>query len=166
MAAGRTLIDGVYKRIKGGNMLVDGVSKKIKCGKVLIDGIERTISFPAPIPVTITTSAGLNYEKNYAYVVYNGKNHYPDETLTIESWDVVKVVVKASKTGSGISTLMNIRLNGETVVKGTKDTSEISYDYTPSANAASVTIKLARAPAFQGIVFSAEITENDAGVEK
>ena len=157
--AGRTLIDGVYKRIKGGNMLVDGVSKKIKCGKVLIDGIERTISFPAPIPVTITTSAGSQYNENYAYVVYNGKNHYPGETLTIVSWEGVKVVVKASKTGSGFSTLMKINLNGETVVRGTKNTSEISYDYTPSANATSATINLMRAPALQGIVFSAEITE-------
>lgn len=157
--AGRTLIDGVYKRIKGGNVLEDGVSKKIKCGKVLIDGIEKTISFPAPIPVTITTSAGLNYEKNYAYVVYNGKNHYPDETLTIVSWDVVKVVVKASMTGPGSSALMRINLNGETVVRGTRDTSEISYDYTPSANATSATINLVRAPAYQGIAFSAEITE-------
>lgn len=153
------MIDGVYKRIKGGNMLVDGVSKKIKRGKVLIDGIERTISFPAPIPVTITTSAGLNYEKNYAYVVYNGKNHYPGETLTIESWDVVKVVVKASKAGTGISTNMRIELNGEIVVRGTTDTSEISYDYTPSANATSATINLMRAPALQGIVFNAKITE-------
>lgn len=157
--AGRTLIDGVYKRIKGGNVLEDGVSKKIKCGKVLIDGIEKTISFPAPIPVTINTSAGLQYDKNYAYVVYNGENHYPGETLTIVSWDVVKVVVKASKTGSGSSTLMKINLNGETVVRGTKDTSEISYDYTPSANATSATINLMRAPALQGIVFNAEITE-------
>lgn len=164
--AGRTLIDGVYKRIKGGNVLEDGVSKKIKCGKVLIDGIERTISFPVPIPVTITTSSGLHYDKKYAYVVYNGKNHYPGETLTIESWDVVKVVVKASKAKSGISTRMNIKLNGETVVSGTKDTSEISYDYTPSANATSVTINLVNAQALQGIAYRAEITGNDAGVEK
>lgn len=160
MAAGRTLIDGVYKRIKGGNVLEDGVSKKIKCGKVLIDGIERTISFPAPIPVTIITNTGYYYDKKYAYVVYNGEEFYPGETLTIESWDVVKVVVKASRTGSGISTRMNIKLNGETVVSGTKDTSEISYDYTPSANATSATINLADAQdPQQNRVFRAEITE-------
>ena len=159
MAAGRTLIDGVYKRIKGGNMLVGGVSKKIKCGKVLIDGIERTISFPAPIPVTITTSAGLHYKEEYAYVVYNGKNHYPGETLTIESWDVVKVVVKASKAGSGISTKMRIELNGEIVVRGTTDTSQISYDYTPSANATSATIDLFNAQSLSGTAFGAKITE-------
>ena len=156
--AGRTLIDGVYKRIKGGNMLVGGVSKKIKCGKVLIDGIERTISFPVPIPVTIITGSVL-YQKTYAYVVYNGENHYPGETLTIESRDVVKVVVKASKAGSGISNRMSIKLNGETVVSGTKDTSEISYDYTPSANATSATIKFIRAPIMNGTAFGAKITE-------
>lgn len=156
--AGRTLIDGVYKRIKGGNVLEDGVSKKIKCGKVLIDGIERTISFPVPIPVTIITGSAL-YQKTYAYVVYNGENHYPDETLTIESRDVVKVVVKAIKTGQG----MSIKLNGETVVSGTKDTSEISYDYTPSANAMSATIDLVFARAPQGIVGRAEITEMTRG---
>ena len=159
MAAGRILIDGVYKRIKGGNMLVGGVSKKIKCGKVLIDGIERTISFPAPIPVTITKNAGQPYNEKYAYVVYNGEKHYPDETLTIESWDVVKVVVKASKAGSGISDLMSIELNGEIVVRGTIHTSEISYDYTPSANATSATIKFIRAPIMNGTAFGAKITE-------
>ena len=157
------MIDGVYKRIKGGNMLVGGVSKKIKCGKVLIDGIERTISFPAPIPVTITKSAGQPYNEKYAYVVYNGEKHYPDETLTIESWDVVKVVVKASKAGSGISNLMSIELNGEIVVRGTIDTSEISYDYTPSANAMSATIDLVFARAPQGTVGRAEITEMTRG---
>lgn len=45
MAAGKTLIGGTAKTIKGGKTLIGGTAKTIKSGKTLIGGTAKTIKF-------------------------------------------------------------------------------------------------------------------------
>lgn len=153
--AGKTLINGVARTITGGTDLIDGVSRKRKSGKVLVNGVARTIVFAEPYNISITGTT--NYESAYAYVVYKGTQHYADETITVNAGDSVTVVVKATKAGSGVSTKMYINLNGSEVAAGTAASAELSYEYTPKADA---TIEFKRkAGGLTGYSFAADITE-------
>ncbi len=129
--AGRTLIDGVYKTIKGGNALVDGVSKKIKCGKVLIDGVSHNI--PLANVLTLTTEVS-NFPIDGGYVTYNGK-HYPGETLLVSAAERVVVTVTTGAVGSGWSDKMYVKLNRTIVAQGAGFSASTTYTYTPASDA-------------------------------
>lgn len=109
--AGRTLIDGVYKTINGGNALVDGVSKKIKCGKVLINGVSHEIEFDQAVTIT------GNPNRTYAYArTEDGETVSSTGVINVPLGDYVTVYVNADNTQYG--SYATIKHNGTVVATG------------------------------------------------
>ena len=122
--AGRTLIDGVYKRIKGGNMLVNGVGKKVKCGEVLINGVAHKIGFDQTV-----TIPGQPYG-TYAYVTYSGGTIRNTGTIEVPSGDYVTVHVKADNWQYG--SYAKIKHNGTVVASGGSSDTNANYSFAPT----------------------------------
>lgn len=122
--AGRTLVNGVDKTIKGGNMLVDGVNKKVKCGKVLINGIAHEIGFDQAITITGKPHG------TYAYVTYSGGKASSVGTISVPGGDSVVVHVRADNWQYG--GYATIKHNGTTVAIGSSSNLTPSYSFTPT----------------------------------
>nr|DAF74965.1 MAG TPA: hypothetical protein [Caudoviricetes sp.] len=127
--AGRTLIDGVYKTIKGGNALVDGVSKKIKCGKVLIDGVSHNIPLENVLTLTSQVTGVIGA------VIYNGNVYSHGSIVLVSAGDGVTVMVGLARGNSEVSPKMYIKLNGKVVARGSGNIKEVTYSYRPASDA-------------------------------
>lgn len=148
--AGRTLIDGVYKTITGGNMLVDGVSKKIKCGKALIDGVVREIRFDRKITITGTPDSRRAY-----IITEDGQTVSKTGIINVPSGSYVNVYVAAiTSTAYEYAT---IKHNGKVVASGGIYTGTASYAF-PAKQAATIKFYRRRSSSGQDIAYAAEIT--------
>lgn len=155
--AGRTLIDGVYKTIKGGNALVDGVSKKIKCGKVLVEGVVRKITLAYVLEII---SSETDIPMGLAFVQReDGSANYAGATIVANAGETVTVVVGTYTTGAGWSDKMYVKLNGTIVAQGGKFSKGLTYQYTPNSDATIKFICVARDVGGKK-TFAAEIVES------
>lgn len=146
--AGRTLIDGVYKRIKGGNVLEDGVSKKIKCGKVLINGVAHKIGFGQTVTIT-----GKPHVK-YAYATYSGGAISAPGVIKVPPGDYVTVHVQADNNQYG--SYVKIKHNGTVVARGGSSDTSAYYSFAPTKAATIRFYKSYDQPPFTA--YAAEIT--------
>lgn len=124
----KVLINGTAYTVAGGDTLVSGTKYQLWGGKTLINGAAYDISFaPATVEITITKDGAIAGAE--AYVQYNGRK-YESGTITISASDSVLVYVKTKIYNS-------LYVNDAFITSA----EELSYTYTPTAGAASATIK-------------------------
>lgn len=91
MAAGKTLIGGTAKTIKGGKTLIGGTAKTIKSGKTLIGGTAKTIKFSS---YTIAQEGSYGFTKgsvtNPNSALYDGVYQSTNKAVN-SSYSVVKI---------------------------------------------------------------------------
>ena len=123
----KTLIDGTLYDLKGGKCLVGGTDYSVKKGRTLVNGTAYEIKFkPSEYTITMTGSGGK--------ITYNGVEQ--NGTFTVTAGDSVTIKARAEDYVSSSQVTATISLNGKVVATKTNGViAEVTYIYTPSANA-------------------------------
>ena len=123
----KTLIDGTLYDIKAGKCLVGGTAYSAKKGRVLVNGTAYEIKFkPSEYTITLTGSGGT--------IIYNGAEK--NGTFTVTAGDSVTIKARAEDYIYSSQVTATISLNGKVVATKTNGViAEVTYIYTPSANA-------------------------------
>ena len=127
MGTHHILKDGTSYAIKGGTDLIAGTSYQIGGGRTLVDGTAYEIKFkPSEYTITLTGSGGT--------ITYNGAEK--NETFTVTAGDSVTIKARAEDYVNSSQVTATISLNGKVVATKTNGViAEVTYIYTPSANA-------------------------------
>lgn len=123
----KTLIDGIQYDLKAGRCLVGGTAYSVKKGRTLIGGTAYEIRFgPSEYTITLTGSGGT--------IIYNGVEQ--NGTFTVTAGDSVTIKARAEDYVNSSQVTATISLNGKVVATKTNGViAEVTYIYTPSANA-------------------------------
>lgn len=123
----KTLIDGIQYDLKAGRCLVGGTAYSVKKGRTLIGGTAYEIRFgPSEYTITLTGSGGT--------IIYNGVEQ--NGTFTVTAGDSVTIKARAEDYITSSQVTATISLNGKVVATKTNGViAEVTYIYTPSANA-------------------------------
>lgn len=123
----KTLIDGTQYDLKAGRCLVGGTAYSVKKGRTLIRGTAYEIKFkPSEYTITLTGSGGK--------IIYNGVEQ--NGTFTVTAGDSVTIKARAEDYVNSSQVTATISLNGKVVATKTNGViAEVTYIYTPSANA-------------------------------
>lgn len=123
----KTLIDGIQYDLKAGRCLVGGTAYSVKKGRTLIGGTAYEIRFgPSEYTITLTGSGGT--------IIYNGVEQ--NGTFTVTAGDSVTIKARAEDYINSSQVTATISLNGKVVATKTNGViAEVTYIYTPSANA-------------------------------
>lgn len=125
--AHKTLISGTAYSVTGGRDLIGGTGYDCKAGKTLIGGTAYEIKFkPSEYTITMTGSGGK--------ITYNGVEQ--NGTFTVTAGDSVTIKARAEDYVNSSQVTATISLNGKVVATKTNGViAEVTYIYTPSANA-------------------------------
>lgn len=125
--AHKTLISGTAYSVTGGRELIGGTGYDCKAGKTLIGGTAYEIKFkPSEYTITLTGSGGK--------ITYNGVEQ--NGTFTVTAGDSVTIKARAEDYVNSSQVTATISLNGKVVATKTNGViAEVTYIYTPSANA-------------------------------
>lgn len=125
--AHKTLISGTAYSVTGGRELIGGTGYGCKAGKTLIGGTAYEIKFkPSEYTITLTGSGGK--------ITYNGVEQ--NGTFTVTAGDSVTIKARAEDYVNSSQVTATISLNGKVVATKTNGViAEVTYIYTPSANA-------------------------------
>lgn len=125
--AHKTLISGTAYSVTGGRELIGGTGYSIKKGRTLIGGTGYEIKFkPSEYTITMTGSGGK--------ITYNGVEQ--NGTFTVTAGDSVTIKARAEDYVNSSKVTATISLNGKVVATKTNGViAEVTYIYTPSANA-------------------------------
>lgn len=123
----KTLIDGTRYDLKAGRCLVGGTAYSVKKGRTLVNGTAYEIKFkPSEYTITLTGSGGT--------IIYNGEEK--NGTFTVTAGDSVTIKARAEDYINSSQVTATISLNGKVVATKTNGViAEVTYIYTPSANA-------------------------------
>lgn len=123
----KTLIDGTGYDVNAGKCLVGGTAYTLKKGRTLIGGTAYEIRFgPSEYTITLTGSGGT--------IIYNGVEQ--NGTFTVTAGDSVTIKARAEDYINSSQVTATISLNGKVVATKTNGViAEVTYIYTPSANA-------------------------------
>ena len=123
----KTLIDETGYDLKGGKCLVGSTTYAIKKGRTLVNGTAYEIKFkPSEYTITLTGSGGK--------ITYNGVEQ--NGTFTVTAGDSVTIKARAEDYVNSSQVTATISLNGKVVATKTNGViAEVTYIYTPSANA-------------------------------
>lgn len=127
MGTHHILKDGTSYAIKGGTDLIAGTSYQIGGGRTMVDGTAYEIKFkPSEYTITLTGSGGK--------ITYNGVEQ--NGTFTVTAGDSVTIKARAEDYVTSSQVTATISLNGKVVATKTNGViAEVTYIYTPSANA-------------------------------
>lgn len=125
--AHKTLISGTARSVTGGRDLIAGTGYAKKQGKTLVNGTAYEIKFkPSEYTITMTGSGGK--------ITYNGVEQ--NGTFTVTAGDSVTIKARAEDYVNSSQVTATISLNGKVVATKTNGViAEVTYIYTPSANA-------------------------------
>lgn len=123
----KTMIDGTWYDLKAGGCLVGGTAYSVKKGRTLVNGTVYEIKFkPSEYTITMTGSGGK--------IIYNGVEQ--NGTFTVTAGDSVTIKARAEDYVNSSQVTATISLNGKVVATKTNGViAEVTYIYTPSANA-------------------------------
>ena len=127
MGTHHILKDGTSYAIKGGTDLIAGTSYQTGGGRTLVDGTAYEVKFgPSEYTITLTGSGGK--------ITYNGVEQ--NGTFTVTAGDSVTIKARAEDYVNSSQVTATISLNGKVVATKTNGViAEVTYIYTPSANA-------------------------------